>query len=912
MSVSGIDGGSSNRALARLTLLYRLGRDLPSAAARLGTLVESMPFRLGEGPRDWVLPVGWDDEAHDASSAAIDQLCELIAGRRKVTMSPVKPGRYLVRRGMPRLAARAIVAAAELDPYLDPTLMTAWWDGTAAKVAGALQRVFLRALESELASAARVPFAVLAALAVPWLPARVKNQPLRGLAYERLEKAVGFAFFSLAESAAELAIEEVSTRPGPVDPGPSGDRLRLALNPLAYCSIRAKALQNDLNPWSIGEKLSELWSSKAGRGVDVVGPWDQIEREMLDKVLADTQLREEAEGVGRRSRLRELLLPLLLEGDRADEAWTAIRTALSADEALDAFRADAKGSSALLGQAGGARVQALLQPLLGTATTMDDSQRGTRCLLCWRADRALVESLDRAQRSMRDERLTAGTSELGELYQRGRLYRLSGDGKPFLQTVQTQVTGFLFVDLKGFTQRTVRSKEIAVADFLRREFYEPILEAARKFVPKGNGELRLLNLVGDAAAFSGEVPALVRLSTEIRALCAEYDRKLESLAPAGKRPDHETERLDLEQRQARAEERLLLERTLLEGELARKASLTAEQRWAELERQIALRNSQLAQGFQEVVQRLKASPAHERPALELEMKRISEAQEKLVSGARAALEHLEGLEEGEKDLAMHNLFTGREQSRLVELDAALEKLRADFAEKLAAISKAAQAGGSGLQAGVFISVGAEAEEIRIGDPVFGEVRVSVAERLNEAARGTGRSSAVLTQVEEAARAAAFKCGHPGLKTPFFVHLDAAEPGKASGEIYNGGQAISGEALDVFLRSTTGPRFHFQRQIGKGDLAAEIEDRLFLPDHWSLILSVPADGEISEVLAFRRAGRVVFRGFEEAGGCEVYEVLPADGALMRLLLRNHVAHWVQEARSAPGQLLSALPRTDSPV
>ena len=292
VSVSGIEGGSSCRALVRLTLLYRLGRDLFSVGARFGNLVEGLPFRLGEGPRDWVLPVAWDDEVDDATTAAVEQLCELIAARRKTTMSPVRPGRYLMRRGLPKLAARMVLTAAELDPVLDPTLAVTWWDGTAGKLGAALQRSFRRALESELASGPRPPFAFLAALAATWLPTRVKSQPLRGLAYERLEKAVGFALFALVESAAELAIDEVSARPGPIDPGPSADRLRLALNPLAFCSIRPKALQNDMNPWGAGEKLSELWDGGAGRGSEVVGTWDLLERDMLDKALADAELRQ--------------------------------------------------------------------------------------------------------------------------------------------------------------------------------------------------------------------------------------------------------------------------------------------------------------------------------------------------------------------------------------------------------------------------------------------------------------------------------------------------------------------------------------------------------------------------------------------------------------------------------------------
>ncbi len=80
------------------------------------------------------------------------------------------------------------------------------------------------------------------------LKERVKSRTVRGLSYERLEKALGFALFSLVEISAHRAIREIEHRPR--DPATLGRRsieVRLCLNPLSYCSIRTRALQNGLN-----------------------------------------------------------------------------------------------------------------------------------------------------------------------------------------------------------------------------------------------------------------------------------------------------------------------------------------------------------------------------------------------------------------------------------------------------------------------------------------------------------------------------------------------------------------------------------------------------------------------------------------------------------------------------------------
>ncbi len=901
-------GVAAARVSSRLALLRRLGRDPGAVACRVVGAVDGMPFRLGEGPRDFCLPFAWDDRIDGLATSAVEGLCELLSARRLPGQGSAPPARFGVRHGLPRGAA-AVAEAAALDPHLDPALALAWWDRVAAELSAALEAAFRRAFDAELAAPERPPFAYLVALACTGLPARVKSQSLRGFTYERLEKAVGFAFFALVEAAAGAAMDELSGRPGPIDPGPSFDRVRLVLDPLAFCSIRTRALQNDVNPWDLPEEAWEAWEGRTGKALEASGNWSQVEREAMDRVVAEPRLRETLERVGRRARLRERLLALLQDFDRGDDAsFAEARAALASNEALDAFRADGRAALAALRPAA-AQARTLLSPLLGPGATSEDLQRGVDSLIAYRADRLIADAIDLALRGLRDERSRAGSHELAELYRRGRLYRLSGDGMPLIQTAETRSAGFLFVDLKGFTQRTVRSKEIAVADFLRTEFYEPILAAARAQIETQADELRLLNLVGDAAAFAGDIPRLVSLAVQIRKICADYERKLEALAPGAPRRavDPAIERQAIESRQTVEEEPLLLEKTLLEGELARKAALSAQQLWAELERQLAARNAQLAAAFEAASARLAAALEVERPALEAELARIGSAQEALVSGAHKALERLEGKPDAARAAAVLELLTGRERSRLQELDRALAAVRERAARELADAARAAREAGSGLVAGVFISFGTAPEDIRIPDPVFGEVRVSVAERLNEAARGTGRSGRVKAEADDEARRSAIARGNAALRDPFLVHLDAPDAGQPSSEIYNGGQALSAEALDTFLRATAGPRFHFERTVVRAELAEEIVARLLLPERWKLVVSVPALGKIADALAFRRVGPIVFRGFEEAGACTVYEMLPADGPLMRLLLRNHLAHWAQEARASPAGLLTCLPR-----
>jgi hypothetical protein len=206
---------------------------------------------------------------------------------------------------------------------------------------------------------------------------------------------------------------------------------------------------------------------------------------------------------------------------------------------------------------------------------------------------------------------------------------------------------------------------------------------------------------------------------------------------------------------------------------------------------------------------------------------------------------------------------------------------------------------------VFVSYGAIPEEIRISDPVFGEVKVAVAEKLNEAARGTGRSSKVAEEVAETLRSAMARTGNHQLHDPFSVYV-GARSGESDTEIFNVGEAMSGEALQVFLQRAAGQRYHFEKLVRRADLASEICERLAIPERFKLIVSLSSSGSLSDALLFRDVGFVLFRGFEEGEGCEVFEILSAEHRLTKLLAQHHLQRWADEAKASPKQLLTGLP------
>jgi hypothetical protein len=267
--------------------------------------------------------------------------------------------------------------------------------------------------------------------------------------------------------------------------------------------------------------------------------------------------------------------------------------------------------------------------------------------------------------------------------------------------------------------------------------------------------------------------------------------------------------------------------------------------------------------------------------------------------------------------------------------------------------------GSGLEAGLFISYGTSPEIIEIDDDTWGELQVSVSERINEAARGTARNMTVKRHFDDMLAAARAERRDPRLELPFRVYIfhsrafeltpamtrlwnkvigerDKEQLEKfvtslndqiqvqyemgderihgpqphAMNDIYNLGEAISEQALDAYLQKTRSTHFFFRVQVRPTELAPEIQERFFFPDEvLTLVLGRRlSDEEGSEI--FRYVGQVLFRGFEVTQPTRVYEVMRTSGPFTRLLMKHHVEQWFNLAHQNPECKLSGLYASES--
>jgi hypothetical protein len=113
----------------------------------------------------------------------------------------------------------------------------------------------------------------------------------------------------------------------------------------------------------------------------------------------------------------------------------------------------------------------------------------------------------------------------------GRLYRISARAEPILRRAQERPLGHLFADVKDFTRRTALLGQAAMAEFLRLEFYLPIVTAAKAHFSgmqhlHDRGGVSVNNLLGDAISLSGDIEAMVQLAAEIRRLLSAYEARL--------------------------------------------------------------------------------------------------------------------------------------------------------------------------------------------------------------------------------------------------------------------------------------------------------------------------------------------------------------------------------------------------
>ena len=877
----------------RLDVLGRLRKSAQGRAVAdtLRLDARALRFHLGTSLADLRVPVHVDGSVQSALHIAIRDLFFLLALRHRAALRQSEYDQLILLDGFDPRAARqtsfnppasaksenirtAFLEAPELHPALDGGLLASWLSsGRPGRVlAGTLNALLRRAQEESTGREPAEPTAWIVLLAIRSLSqlalGTLREFPISGPAGRMLHGAVAAGLLL----ALRLAMREAGLRDSSIG---------------APCEAAAAVL-----PWLGG--LRSLWGSGfAAYGVSFVEAPARIDHHLHrvaqggtpEEVAADVA----AELVGSKDAMRkasrhvalgllrsDLLAlvrmveigrapPFSVEGLSVAQLYAtpgALERVLAAPAARKELHEKAR-ATAKAATTDAARD--LVEAVGAVAKEWKDDAPGAwvpqesvvktwaTAVAALAADTALDGAVDQAQAQLIHRDGTESEGGIETQHEAGKLYLIGLDERPILmKRARAPQMGHLFCDMKDFTKRTAFLKETVVADFLSREFYGPILTAAARHARGAahladKGGIYLNNLLGDAVSFSGDIVALLELAEDIRSALGSYARRLDS------------------------------------------------------------------EGSREAVAK----------AITLLEEKFNERREQLADAVKTAQQaHRQGKPDP---------LSGEEaEPRLRSLEAELRRLQ-DERERDIALAT-----GEKLEAGIFISFGAAPEVATFEDHIFGQIKVSIAEKINESARGTARNGGVRARVDAILESERKRLGRPALACPLHVLVsqqlsmpvppevalavrrslsggdrDSAETvlsgvvrefvdGLASqemhddrGDIYNGGVALSEDALEAYVEARGEDFVFVRREVQGSELAPPLREKFIFPaSTLRLVMAVsPAAQSLQQLFVF--VGRVLFRGFEKQGGLGVYEMVARENALFSLLAQHHVPRWLVE-------------------
>jgi hypothetical protein len=277
------------------------------------------------------------------------------------------------------------------------------------------------------------------------------------------------------------------------------------------------------------------------------------------------------------------------------------------------------------------------------------------------------------------------------------------------------------------------------------------------------------------------------------------------------------------------------------------------------------------------------------------------------------------------------------RARLARLRLELSRLEEERQSEIALVA------GEKLEAGIFISFGAAPEVATFEDHVFGAIKVAIAEKINESARGTARNGGVRARIEALVKQARAAQGRVDVSCPFAVFvsqplsipvppeaelavrgcLEDGDPDGAElmlqesvrqfvarlaqdsglaggGDIYNGGAALSEEALRAYVEARGGELTFLRRRLPVASVHPSIAERFVFPMQTLQLVAAVSPRSQSLHELYIHVGRALFRGFEKTGGLGVYEMVPPNSALFSLLSQHHLPRWLVEHEQGEGE------------
>jgi hypothetical protein len=965
--------------------------------------IERLPFKLGEGREK--VPFLVDREVAETISTSVQQLVDLLRKRNEreartplhafmPLAAPKRPKdvmeRYLCTRDLSArpLEKRIAEDAIYHNPYLDAGIVEGWFlqYKDPGRLMWTIKRLYLKAIEEEIKDSSRADIAYLTHLCLVThlrkIKETLKKVNIKRFSYERLEQAVGQMFYSSIKEIQNEVFSEIRYKDLTVDISRLEHLIRGSTNPLTFIAIRPSLFKNDLNPYHLDEEGFNLLQTLT-HAIDL--DFHNIEeslKDLVSRAKRHKRLREKLIELWSIKKIRTAVFNYLKDYEDysgGKDLWLfhlvqsnkLIQGILTHDEAGKKFEEDL---NKLIAETSRSVDKERAQRVSGIENAFKSQKKGgamKRLFFSSREEEQLRQIIEGFLLYQLDELWNAGIDEslqyldgrkalkgrdgLEEDYEGGRIYRLATDARPILRDLAIKKEGHLFMDLRGFTRRMCISKEITMADFMLKGFFLPILEVAKKYYTDEG--VKLNNLVGDALSFSGRIHSLVSLAQEVREIFDAYAEQIqerEGLRSQGDEARAIGERYRYE-RKTILEDRKDIEKSIegIERELKFKEFLNPIQMIKAQEEDFNAQYDHYQQQINNLPQQIEREENAEKK------KDLIALQENLQILKQGIGEQKRELEEsigsiGQDDLNdIFRLVCAEEREELERLRRLLKESYDKESELNRAYEMEMAVGkDAGVEYGLFISYGDAAETIAFEDPFWGKMNVAIAEKLNEAARGTGRNLDIRKKLDLLLRNARQARGNPTLTYPFFVFIDKSyglslrsdlsivverilqsrdddaaravmkttsslfmgdiEKGMGGSgddgwetltyfnDIYNLGEAMSGEALQAYLREISPHKYYFDKIVSAEDLHVEIQRRFFFPSpELKFFVCVERINDQLRFELLRHVGELVFRGFEIHQATAVYEIVRKNSPLFLLLERHHLPAWYEEAKAKNG-------------
>jgi hypothetical protein len=818
-------------------------------------------FSLGTSLADLAIPVELSADAQGIVRGAAAEIALLLTTHHRAFVPADDLDRLLLREdyaALPQVAPQLgpppgnpdLRAAAQLAPALHPALtgglVGAWMGkgGRGRSLVALWIELVRRSLDEHSATRGREETPLIVTLALGAATAAADREIRDALPSPPLDRSFRAASLAALWLAARTGIHRAFRDAGRSPDDPLLAKVEAALAPGALLGGRSGVLGGGATLYGCELSAGIPRAEELGARLVARGDADAAIAEVAAALAEDDELGRRAEQAVAVQRLREALTEGIVaaEATGAHGGLTPLRMLCCGHGALASAVADEPQRKALareLSAAGAvhAAAAAMLkawrpkEPASAAGLRRADARSAyavaAAALLC---DVALERMAAAARRtlSFRTGREAEGGAD-GE-WEAGRLYRLSARPGPILRVAEDRPTGHLFADVKDFTRRTGLLGQASMAEFLRREFYLPIVTSAKEHFGgmqhlADRGGVSLNALLGDAISFTGRVDTMVLLAKAIRARFAAYGARLAREISS-----------DVVARQIAAIE---------EGH----AATLGPARSARAELEGALR------------QEPPGTPRHAAVVARLGRARADEA--RLEEDRSRALARARG------EILEAGVFVsfGPAPAVIVIEDEVFGSNRVAIAEK---INESARGTARAAPARTRADAALARERARRGNPALVHAwSVFIGQPLQIALPADAEDQAMRLMgagdVPAALRAVA---------QPVKDALDAAarEPPDRPGDIYNSGAALSEDALLAFLAEVEPERVVRRVELSPDRIPPQLTSRFFYgEDPQSLVACFKRDGRLAEL--FRKVGHASFKGL---GGVAVWELCAEDG------------------------------------